>query len=86
MMQQRARTGTRPVAATVAAVLACLVAPAAALAQNAYITNSRSGTVSVIATATNAVVGSPIQVGRSHQGSVLGRRPDRPESIACQDS
>src|SRR5208282_4097952 len=34
-----------------------------ARAQNAYITNANSGTVSVINTATNMVVGSPITVG-----------------------
>jgi YVTN family beta-propeller protein len=53
----------RAVAATVLAALASLVAPAVALAQNAYITNSASGTVSVINTATNGIVGSPINVG-----------------------
>jgi YVTN family beta-propeller protein len=50
------------VAATVLAALAGLVAPAA-LAQNAYITNYGSDTVSVIDTATNGYVGSPIRVG-----------------------
>jgi DNA-binding beta-propeller fold protein YncE len=45
-------------AAAITATLACLVAPAAARAQNAYITNTGSGchtngTVSVIDTATN---------------------------------
>jgi YVTN family beta-propeller protein len=58
----------RTVAATVAAALACLVAPAAALAQNAYITNQSSGTVSVIDTVTNTVVGSPIGVGSNPSG------------------
>src|SRR5262249_58363271 len=43
--------------------LACLFAPASAGAQNAYITNSFGRTVSVIDTATNTVVGSPIPVG-----------------------
>src|SRR5215831_9495250 len=42
---------------------ACLFAPASARAQNAYITNSRDNTVSVIDTATNTVVGSPVPVG-----------------------
>src|SRR4051812_3798445 len=51
------------VAATAVAVLVSLVAPAAALAQNAYITNYGSNTVSVIDTLTNALVGSPIPVG-----------------------
>jgi YVTN family beta-propeller protein len=53
----------RAVAATLATALACLVAPAATLAQNAYITNFNADTVSVIATATNTVVGSPIPIG-----------------------
>jgi YVTN family beta-propeller protein len=43
--------------------LACLFAPALAHAQNAYITNLGDNTVSVIDTATNTVVGSPIPVG-----------------------
>src|SRR5215831_18790396 len=47
---------------------ACLFAPASARAQNAYITNSRDNTVSVIDTATNTVVGSPILVGSGPQG------------------
>jgi DNA-binding beta-propeller fold protein YncE len=38
--------------------LACLLAPAAACAQNAYITNGGDNTVSVINTATNTVVAS----------------------------
>jgi YVTN family beta-propeller protein len=49
-------------------LLACLFAPAAARAQNAYITNSGDGTVSVIDTATNTVVGSPITVGTAPFG------------------
>jgi YVTN family beta-propeller protein len=61
----------RTVVATVAAALACLVAPGAALAQNAYITNQSSGTVSVIDTATNALVGSPITVGVNPNGVVV---------------
>jgi YVTN family beta-propeller protein len=52
----------------VALSLACLLAPASAGAQNAYITNADSGTVSVINTATNTVVGSPITVGNLPQG------------------
>jgi YVTN family beta-propeller protein len=47
--------------------LACLLAPAWAQAQNAYITNSGDGTVSVINTATNTVVGS-ITVGNNPIG------------------
>jgi YVTN family beta-propeller protein len=50
-------------AAAITATLACLVAPAAARAQNAYITNFGSNTVSVIATTTNTPVNSPIPVG-----------------------
>ena len=45
-----------------ALVLVCLLAPAAARAQNAYITNFNDGTVSVINTATNTVVAT-IPVG-----------------------
>ena len=48
--------------------LACLLAPASARAQNAYITNAGDGTVSVINTATNTVVGSPITVGNFPMG------------------
>ena len=43
----------------VALSLASLFAPALARAQNAYITNNNDGTVSVINTTTNMVVGSP---------------------------
>jgi YVTN family beta-propeller protein len=43
--------------------LACLFAPASTRAQNAYISNARANTVSVINTATNTMVGSPIPVG-----------------------
>ena len=53
----------RRATAAALAALACLAAPAAAHAQNAYITNSGSDTVSVIDTATNTMVGSPIAVG-----------------------
>jgi YVTN family beta-propeller protein len=51
--------------------VACLFVPASARAQNAYITNSRDGTVSVIDTATNTVVGSPISVGTNPIGVVV---------------
>src|SRR5262249_45127461 len=44
--------------------MACLFTPASARAQNAYITNA-DDTVSVIATASNTVVGSPITVGKN---------------------
>jgi YVTN family beta-propeller protein len=42
--------------------LACLLAPASARAQNAYIANQFSSNVSVIDTTTNTVVGTPIPV------------------------
>jgi YVTN family beta-propeller protein len=78
-MHLRPSARLRPaVTATVLAGLASLVAPAAALAQNAYITNSVSNTVSVIDTATNSYVGSPINVGteplrrRGHAGRQQG--------------
>src|SRR6516162_2325563 len=48
--------------------LACLFAPVSTHAQNAYIMNQLDNTVSVIDTATNTVVGSPIPVGRSPFG------------------
>jgi YVTN family beta-propeller protein len=43
--------------------LVSIIGTAPALAQNAYITNYLDGTVSVIDTETNKVVGSPIVVG-----------------------
>jgi YVTN family beta-propeller protein len=48
--------------------VACLFVPASVRAQNAYITNSGDGTVSVIDTTANIVVGSPIPVGKSPNG------------------
>ena len=54
--------------AAAAAVVACLVAQTTALAQNAYITNEGGNTVSVIDTATNTVIGTPIPVGSSPVG------------------
>jgi YVTN family beta-propeller protein len=48
--------------------LACLFAPAWASAQNAYISNGASATVSVIDTTTNMVVGTPIPVGNTAFG------------------
>jgi YVTN family beta-propeller protein len=48
--------------------LACLFAPVSTHAQNAYITNQVDNTVSVIDTATNTVVGSPILVGEFPYG------------------
>src|SRR5260370_14680854 len=58
-----------------ALTLACVLAPASTLAQNAYITNLGSNTVSVITTATNTVVGLPIPVGLSPLGVAV--TPDR---------
>jgi YVTN family beta-propeller protein len=54
----------RALAASAGLALACLVGSAAGFAQNAYITNEGDNTVSVIDTATNTVIGSPIPVGR----------------------
>src|SRR5258708_6430333 len=60
-----------------ALTLACLLAPASTRAQNAYITNQGSNTVSVIDTATNAVsatipVGiNPIGVAVNPDGSKI---------------
>ena len=51
--------------AIAAFVVACLVAPASTLAQNAYITNFGSNTMSVIATATNAVTATISMPSRS---------------------
>jgi YVTN family beta-propeller protein len=51
--------------------LVCFFTPALACAQNAYITNAFSNTVSVIDTATNTVVGSPITVGNLPEGVAL---------------
>ena len=53
-------------AATTTLALAWLVAPASTLAQNAYITNTGSNTVSVIDTATDTVTAS-IPVGTGDQ-------------------
>src|SRR6516225_7354908 len=62
----------RSIAAVTTFALACLFAAASARAQNAYITNEgedeASNTVSVIDTATNQVVGSPITVGANPLG------------------
>jgi YVTN family beta-propeller protein len=54
--------------ATAAFVVGCLLGSAQTLAQNAYITNGGDNTVSVISTATNTVIGSPISVGRQPAG------------------
>src|SRR5258708_32507651 len=60
-----------------ALTLACVLAPASTLAQNAYITNLGSNTVSVIATATNTVVGLPIPVGLSPLGVAVTPDPSK---------
>jgi YVTN family beta-propeller protein len=54
--------------ATAALVVACLLGSAQTLAQNAYIANGDDNTVSVISTATNTVIGSPISVGIAPTG------------------
>ncbi len=58
----------RSVAAMAALALACVIVPPATLAQNAYITNESAGTVSVIDTTTDTVIGDPILVGRVPYG------------------
>src|SRR5258708_5046388 len=63
---KRARPGValrRSRGAVIGLALAWLVAPASALAINAYITNESDNTVSVIDTATTTVIGSAIAVG-----------------------
>jgi YVTN family beta-propeller protein len=54
--------------AIVAFVALGLLASGQGYAQNAYITNQGSNNVSVIATATNTVIGSPIAVGNDPYG------------------
>ncbi len=54
--------------AIAAVAVAGLLGSAQALAQNAYITNENDNTVSVIDTATNTVIGSPIPVGNNPYG------------------
>jgi YVTN family beta-propeller protein len=56
---------TRSFFAAVVAATAIVLSGAPLSAQNAYITNASSFTVSVIDTATNTVVGPPIPVGNS---------------------
>jgi YVTN family beta-propeller protein len=58
----------RVFAAGMIAALAMILGVAPSRAQNAYITNCGSDSVSVIATATNTVVGSPISVGTCPYG------------------
>src|SRR6202035_1910161 len=58
----------------IAAVLAVILWAAPVRAQNAYISNSGAGTVSVIDTVTNAVIGGPIAVGSDPIG--LAVTPD----------
>jgi YVTN family beta-propeller protein len=65
----RARQGA--VAAIAALALVSIIGTAPALAQNAYITNYLDGTVSVIDTVTNKVVGSPIPVGSGPFGRAV---------------
>jgi YVTN family beta-propeller protein len=70
-MKQRIISGLLAIAAfTVTGVLGS----GQSLAQNAYITNEGFNSVSVIDTATNTVIGSPIAVGSSPFG--LAVTPD----------
>jgi YVTN family beta-propeller protein len=50
------------------AALAMVLGVGPSRAQNAYVTNSDDGTVTVIATGTNTVAGSPITVGNGPGG------------------
>ncbi len=81
----------RSTAAVTAFALAWLTAPTSALAVNAYITNVGSGNVSVIDTATNTVIGSPIPVGSSPDGVAVtpdGKRhgaEDRPHPCGVDE-
>jgi YVTN family beta-propeller protein len=75
----------RSFAAMIALALACLVAPASTLAQNAYIPLLLNpGTVSVIDTATNTVTGSPIPVGRQPFGVAV--TPDGSKVYVANDA
>src|SRR5215471_8747565 len=67
-----------------ALTLAWVLTPASTRAQNAYITNLGSNTVSVIATATNTVVGLPISVGVSPFGVAV--TPDGTKAYVAHDS
>src|SRR5215467_6242551 len=67
-----------------ALTLACVLAPASTHAQNAYITNLGSNTVSVITTATNTVVGLPIPVGASPLGVAV--TPDGSKVYVAHDN
>ena len=62
--------------AVAALVTACVLGGAQSLAQNAYITNYGSNTVSVIATATNAVTAT-IPVGNEPFGVAVSRDGSR---------
>jgi YVTN family beta-propeller protein len=59
---------TRSVVLVVATLLALVLGAAPSWAQKAYITNNDDGTVSVIGTPTNTVVGTPIGVGSAPLG------------------
>jgi YVTN family beta-propeller protein len=59
---------TRSFFAALVGAIAIVLSGAPSSAQNAYITNMGDNTVSVIATATNTVVGAPILVGRNPFG------------------
>src|SRR5258708_8956317 len=59
---------TRSFFAALVCALAIVLGSAPSSAQNAYIANDGDNTVSVIATATNTVVGLPIPVGSNPAG------------------
>jgi YVTN family beta-propeller protein len=59
---------TRSFFAAVVGSIAIVLGSAPSSAQNAYITNFGSNTVSMIAAPTNTVVGLPIPVGPAPQG------------------
>jgi YVTN family beta-propeller protein len=67
---------TRIVTAVIAVALAMVLGVAPSRAQNAYVTNSDDGTVTVIATGTNKVVGSPISVGSDNLPTGVAVTPD----------
>jgi YVTN family beta-propeller protein len=66
----------RIVTAIIAVALAMVLGVAPSRAQNAYVTNSDDGTVTVIATGTNTVVGNPITVGSETFPTGVAVTPD----------
>src|SRR5580704_6768369 len=59
---------TRIVTAIMAVALAMVLGVVPSRAQKAYVTNNTDGTVTVIATATDSVLGTPIDVGGASAG------------------